>query len=467
VSTRPDPAGAQPFERERLTELLRGAEVTRRRRRRLQVALIGAALGILALGLPSERLWGDMGLVRLAVRDGDRSYGLLFPLAIAVQKLTGLRAEQAYFLIGAVAYGLLFPTTMRLLRRIGFKRGASLAGALTATLSPLAWLGATQPGDFAPGALGATLLLGTLFQPRQRWSGGYQVRAASLLFLAFLLSPENLLLAPAVVWAVGRRAGRGQASLTAGPMALIVGTSVWFLVATGEVDGRPLYWHLLDTLLAGREQSLAALPLWLGTFAVGLGGALLGLYTLLLGRRNSEEAPPPSWIVPWCLVVLAPVVGGSPAAGPVGGYLLPAAAVGVADWLTRREQERSARRWSVVLPLAHVLLTAVVAVTWNLTDPLRSWRADARAQLEPTDVVIAPGSERRYLLIQRWGLTAFPSREDLPAELQGELALGARRLVLAPDRPPSRTAVLHPELDTWVLLEGALEKVPAGGTWSR
>ena len=116
---------------------------------------------------------------------------------------------------------LLVPATLRLLRTIGFEHGVALATTTVCLLTPVLALGATQPGDFAPGALGATLLLTSLFQPRERVKSGYQWRAATLFLLAFLLRPENALLLPAVIWAVTRQGGQARGALSGTAMALV------------------------------------------------------------------------------------------------------------------------------------------------------------------------------------------------------------------------------------------------------
>lgn len=472
----------EPFPRERLTELLGEAEAARERRERAQVWLIGVGAAIVALGLPTERLWGGMELVRRTAGSGEPSYGILFPIAVALKELSGLSAEQVCFLIAAISYGLCVPALAALLRTIGFGRGIALASGLTALFAAGPWLGATMPGDFAPGILGATLLLRTLFQPRERLRNGYQWRATLLLALAFLLRPENMLLFPAVAWAVTRHRGRGRMPglVPAFALALVTGFSLWVLMSGPR--GPSHWWHLLDTLLAGREPSLAHLPGWVLWLVGGFGVGLFGVYVLLFGRRLPEETPAPKWMVPWCLVVLAPVVGGSAAAGPVGCYLVPAAAVGLADWLTRRGREEAGVRWGAILLAAQVVATVLLVGAWRLGDPLREWRWRARAALEPTDVVGVVDARRAYLLAQRWQIATWrpdPSAAvvEPPAELAEQDAGEPRRVVLvghggaagagagaAPWPPPG--SVLHPERDTWVLTRRELVRVPAGERYS-
>lgn len=477
-----------PFPREQLTQLLGKAELARARRRRIQIWIFGAGLATLALGLPTERLWGDMELVRLTAGNGQRSYGLLFPLAVALKNILGVTAEQACFLLSALCYGLCLPALVSLLRTVGFEHSLAALASGTALLGGAAWLGATAPDGFGAGILGATLLLRSLFQTRERVVNGYQWRAALYLTLAFFLSPESLLLFPSVAWAVSRHRGRGrlQGPPAAAMLALAGGVPLVVLLSAGRGEAS-LWGHLLDSVLAGRNPGLASLPGWILYLVGGLGVGLFGIYSLLFGRRLPEETPAPKWMVPWCLVILAPVVGGSPAAGPVGAYLIPAAAVGLADWLTRRGRSDRALLAGTWLFTCQLVLTAVVVTGWSLGDPLRAWRANAKTHLKASDVVLVRDPQRGYLLEQRWGMTSFPVEASgaraleagLTAEVRSDIAGGQRRLVLAtgpsgsagtaapgdtaPKNPwPRPGQVLHPALDVWVLTGASLLHVPAG-----
>lgn len=454
--TDPDPTASAPFPREHLTDLLSEAEAARLRRERLQGWLIGIGLAVLALGLPSERLWGDMRLVRMTAGSGEISSGILFPLAALLTRIEGIGPEQACFLLAALAYGLIFPATLRLLRGIGFEHGIAMSATAVAVLTPVLWLGATQPVGFTPGALGATLLLATLFRPRERLRSGYQWRAVTLFFLAFLLAPENVLLLPAVVWAAVRHGGRARGPV-AGLTLALVGVFVVQILISGHA---PTFW---DAVLAGRSPSWSALPLWALYLVAGLGVSGLGLYALLLDRRLPEETPAPVWMVPWCLVALAPVAAGTPAAGPVGGFLVPAAAVGVADWLTRREGEHATRRAAVVSIATQLVLAGAVWVAWDGLDPAREERATLRRLLEPEDVVVTEDPTLRYLCRHRYGLLVASGLEDLPADARERAREGAARIVLW--SPPDTAGVLHETAPVHVREGDEVERVPAGQVW--
>ena len=469
-----DPVHGAPLPREELARRIGAAERRRARREAWQPWVLGAGLAALALGAPSERLWGAMDLARQTAGSGERTAGIVFPLAAALRHLVGLAPERACYLLAAVAYGLCVPSLARLLRGIGFAHGPTLIATSIAVASPLAWLGSTTPLDFAPGMLGATWLLAQLFQPRERVRSGYNWRAALGLCAAFLLRPENALLLPATLWAVARHRGRGH--LTGSPAALVLALATcipFFGLVSGSPERRALGWRVLDTLLAGRAPDLANAPLWIGGLVLGLSVAGLGVHSLLLGRRLPEETPAPPWIVPWCLVVLAPVVAGSPRFGPVGGYLIPAAAVGLADWLTRLEGDERPRRIGALLLAAQVLVTVLATWAWRAGDPLAPWRRSARAALDARDVVLSVDARHVYLARVRWGLESFVAPASgsplatLPEALANAVRAGSRRLVLCEGARDGRSwppagEVLEPRVDAYVLDAGGIVRVPAG-----
>ena len=129
------PVSGAEFPRARLHELIDEAGVARARRERVQGWLLGIGLAILVLGLPSERLWGDMALVRMTAGSGETSTGVLFPLAKLLSEVDGVSAERACFLLAALAYGLLVPATLRLLRTVGFEHGVALPAAAAGSQS--------------------------------------------------------------------------------------------------------------------------------------------------------------------------------------------------------------------------------------------------------------------------------------------------------------------------------------------
>ena len=404
----PDPTENQSYPREELVALVNRAQRIARLRGHFQIWAIGLGLALLALGLSSERQWGSMELPRMVAGEGGGlSYGLVFPIAAGLRSL-GLGPEQACFLVSAMALGLCLPTLISLLVVIGFQRGVALWAALTTLLSGLAWLGATQPGDLAPGVLGATILMLNLFKVRERIPGEYLWRVSLSFILAFLMRPENLLLFPAAAWALAQHRSPHRLGGATGAFvfSMLSAVCLWILLDPGADESSVQ--HLLDSVLAGRGGGLSQAHHWVVGGLGGLGVGCLGLYGLLLGKRLPQESPPPSWVVLWCLVALAPVVAGKMEFGPAGGFLLPAAAVGLADWLSRREQSPVGLGLGSVLLLPQALVLVGLASTFAQADPLSEWRPAMRAELETTDRVLSADPQRRYLAKVRWNLELIP-----------------------------------------------------------
>jgi hypothetical protein len=458
------PGGAaDPFPRDAVTEMVGRAERKRERREALQAWALGLGMAIVALGVPSERLWGNMQFVRQVAELGQSSFGILAPLARAITALTPLSPERVCYLLAALSWGLCLPALRATLRSIGFPHGVSLAAASIVVVSPGLWLGATSPLDFMPGVLAACLLARTLFRTDQSTRHGYQWRATLMLFLAFLLGGENLLLLPAVALAISSHPSKQDEPRWMAAFTLLI---VMIVSVTILVSARDGGWTVLFTdLLAGGRPSIAALPWWLLWYGVLLGTGAYGVYVLLLGGRAPEELPPPRWVVPWCVVALVPVVGGSLATGPAGGFLVPMAAIGVADGLFRIERRVTAERLAAGLMLTQLSLTIVVSIVQRMTDPLDEWRRAARANLEPTDLVLTRGAERAYLLAHRWGLERLlldgtgPAWSALRSDAEDALAHG-RRVVLdawtsAPDEPggewPRELEAALADLEVWTL----------------
>lgn len=420
----PDPnqGGREAFPREELTSLVGEAAEAEARRGLLQVWALGAGLMVLAMGLPLERLWASEAMVAQAADGGPRGYGLVAPMASLLHFALGLSVERSMYLLAALSYGLLLPALHRLLRAIAFPPELCLGAALGVLLGPGLWITATLPLDFLPGVLGATLLASTLFRTEQRTRQGYQWRASSLSLLAFMLGPQNLLLVPAVALATSQHpAAKHQPRLL--PAAnLLLAMGVGVVVLMGGVGAGGESWsNLLESLLSGGSMDPAGKLGWLAWMPLYLGLATLGLGTLLFGRRAAEESPPPSWVVPWCAAALIPVLGGSLAHGPAAGFLVPMAAIGLADRLLRIEREERVLPMVVGLLLVQILLSVGASAYLTLTDPNTKFRQVARQSLNPTDLVLTQDPDHAYLLRYRYGVRCASSSEEFqPAISAGD-----------------------------------------------
>lgn len=421
----PDPnvnqGGREAFPRETLTSMVGEAALAELRRERLQVWALAAGLMILALGLPLERLWACEPMVAQAAAGGPRSYGLVAPMASLLHYALGLSVERSMYLLAALSYGLLLPALHRLLRGIAFPPALCLGVSLGVLLGPGLWLTATLPLDFLPGVLGATLLASTLFRTEQRTRQGYQWRASSLCLLAFMLGPQNLLLVPAVALAASQHPASKNLPrlLPAFNLLLAVGVGVVALMG-GLNDATGSWSSLLEVLLAGGSMDPAKKFGWFLWMPLYLGLASLGLATLLFGRRAAEESPPPSWVALWCVAALVPLLGGSLAHGPAAGFLVPMAAIGLADRLLRIEREERVLPMILGLLLAQILLSAGASAYLSVTDPNAEFRQVARQSLNPTDLVLTQDADHAYLLRYRWGVRCAASSAEFQPAISAE-----------------------------------------------
>lgn len=422
------PSGAQPptegtgpsgelFPREELAEEVGRHLDAEDRRQALAPWVLALAVGLLALGLPTERLWGPMRLVTDAA-EGGRSVGVLAALLRLLAQSEALTIESAARLVTALCAGLTIPAMRSLLATIGFPGPLCWAGTALALFTPLTLLGATSPVELAPSILGATLLARELFRLRSGMGPRAQWRVSSTLLLAVLLDPANLLLLPAGALAVARLAGRRGVPRWAPGASLVavLAWCVWILLGAGEDPGGRAVDALFTSMLAGASgPSASGLLAWLIWAPIALGVGWIGLASLLMGRRSPEESPPPRWVAAWCAMALVPVLGGHPGQGPALGLLVPIGAVGLADHLLRIEDADRARGRARILVGSQVLLGVLALVVLRVTDPVRPWAERARRVLEPSDVVIATDPAHLYWLRHRFLLEARdPRREHEP-----------------------------------------------------
>ncbi|MCP3919502.1 MAG: hypothetical protein GY711_28525 [bacterium] len=408
--------GDEPFPRHALVDLVSVEEAGRARRQRAQSWVIGAALTLLALGMPVRRvLFVDPSLWQGG--DGAQPGSLI---AALLRSAFGAPHERAWYLVSAVGWGASLPLITGMLRRLGFAHSTTMLAALTALFAPFVWTGATLPVSFGPGVFGASLLMAALFAEPRR-----PARVAAALLVASVLDAELLWLVPAVLWAVrkDRRAAVFVATAAVGYLAAHYGSSP---ARRAWLSDGPLF--PTDARLA----SLRGLLSLLG----GLGVAAYGLFATFDPRRRAEESRPPRWIILWCLAFLFALIPGHPSGHLMGAFWVPAAALGLADAYQRKWSDERIVRWGTVLLGIQVALALSLTAILSVTDPLREWRAAARQHLEPTDVVVTDSAERLHLLRARWGLEAHGSLTP-PAEVvrDAERASAAERRVIR-DGPP-------------------------------
>lgn len=426
-----------PFPREDLTQRIASAARFERWREGWQPWLLGLAVTLLALAVPMERLWGDMNLVRLSAEEG-RGLGVGVPLLRYLSQW--MTHEQAGYALAAVSAGLTLPALRGLLITVGFPHGIAMRCVGMTALAPLALLGASSPVLLAPGALGATLIARELFRLNTDQSMRALWRVSSVFLLGLLLDPANLLLLPAAGLALVPLATVRKLPPWTFPTCLgaTIGYCLWILLGAGNKEA---FDQLLRTLLAGGQgANLTSLGAWLAWLPLCLGVGWLGILSLVGGRRTTEESPPPAWIKAWCLVALVPIIGGSPWTMPALGILLPLCSVGLADHLVRLEDGSKMRQRAQRLLATQLILGTLLILSLGATDPLAAWRASARQDLSPGDLVFSEHRGHLYLLRHRFGLaTESPSEPEAVQRAQSARDKGQR-----------------------VVLDGALPGAPAG-----
>jgi hypothetical protein len=196
-------------------------------------------------------------------------------------------------------------------------------------------------------------------------------------------------------------------------------------------------------LAGGKGPSLVSLGAWLIWLPISLGVGWLGILSLIAGKRTTEEAPPPAWTRAWCLVAIAPVIGGTPLTMPTLGLLLPLTAVGLADHLARMEREDNMRRRASLLLISQLVLGVLAWGTLAATDPLTAWREEAQETLDPEDLVFSAHPGHLYLLKHRYGIASWDPRGPEASKRALEATNQGQRVVLdgvLPDASPQLKA---------------------------
>lgn len=391
----------QAFPRFAVADLVADDERALRRRTLAQAAVLGVALALIALALPTERLVGRGSALVTTLGDGSLvdqlAFGATAPLARALALATEWSLERSAYLVAAVLWALTLPFLVGLAMRAGARPLVALALATAGALSPIGWSAATLPSPEAAGLLGATLVIRAMFAPRLGWTSFAQVA------LALALDPLNALLFPAVAIrlacdrtfkGLGNYAFFGAVAVAAALGALLVGrTTDAELVA----PSRAISWTVLALTLAA--------------------------CALLLRRpRVVEESRPPAWLalIPVGAIVGIAVPTFGPAAAPALVPLLVLAlgyAAGQCDAAWTR----------VALPACALSfgLTIAAELALSSTDPDRAWLARARSLLEPDDLYVTGSRRRAYLLEHRFGLATV----DLSTVRAEELEAAARATV--------------------------------------
>lgn len=417
-----DHGAGEAFPRMAVRDLVGTSLVTSRRRELLQDSAIATGLALLALALPTERLFGDgPGLVQATSRGEWLSANvLLSPLAQVLSRLPAIGAERAWFLIAALCWAATYPVLSRMCIALGMSRTAACTAALLVLVSPLGFLSATLPGPSAALLLGSALLLESLLIDGDRGAAGKRVMGPlGTWFAVCLLDPNLLMLLPAVVWkgVSTRRAGLLETSAKVS-LGLVVISGLFFvgLAAHPPGDRAPSVLQALELKLLGSGSGGAPDSLtFLIVLAPLIGVGVIGLVELLRRPTGQGEAALPGWALALVGLPLGvKLIGGSPNLDTGAWAFGPLTALGIASLLDRGKPER---RMMVISSLfaSQIALSCGFRVTSTIGDPRRAWVNDAALILEPGDLVLTRDQSHDYLLRHRFGVSTVNLRT--PVEL--------------------------------------------------
>lgn len=388
--------------------------------------LTALGITIVAAGLPVARLI-VMAPVEFAATAPPPYLYPIHALALLIGR-TGIGIEAAFFLLSAIALGLCLPAIGLALRAAGFGGRLAFAAALIAVTSPLLVLQGRLPTEAPFIVLGGALVLAATAAPidsGRAGERGYALRLMVALAIAHLFHAHvDLLVIPAVI-AVFTRTTHGRLVHALG--LLVVTIALSDVLDPNDLSRWPpdLFGTRLDVLLAGGV-AWAVVPLaW---------------------RRESEEQPPPRWLVTWLVfALLLAVIANRTSA--VALLVVPALAVFVANLLARCARPDRALRWALGLGIGQAALAALTC-TFAPTSTT-SFAAIGPGETQPTDIVDVDdaGSIVAYLLRRRLGLTVC---ENPPGTITCYIAPASKstpaRRLLSLGRPRIESDwILNPE----------------------
>lgn len=419
------------FARFLLTDILTDEEHARARRLAVAAWLLGAALALLALAMPTERLLGSGPemVSRLATETSSGflhwlHFGLTAALAELWTKALGTTLEAGAYLTSALAYGLCLPALWHLARAVGATPGVALGLALLLLASPAAWLSGTLPGYEAAALLGLSLWLLAVFrQPRAR------ALEIVLLTAAVLLLPA---LAPISLITRRLHGGRTGPDRTGADRTRQAPSVVGLAIALVLILPCLRHWLWLGSVHDGLSTVSLLAPRARLLWPAAPGAALLLARALREQPAREQESAPPSWL----LVLTVALVVGALFSWPASVLTLPILAIAGAYGCDQRSAAR-VRRLAVGLFAAQLALAVTCCLLVARTDPDAYWRERVTLGLDPDDALLTNSSRHGYLLRHRWGVaTARPALGRLPAEVLETTGARFYEWVPQPSPPP-------------------------------
>ena len=389
-----------------MTELV-GREVSRGRRLEFaQDVLFAAGLAAIALALPTTRLFGDGPAAVQRTVEGQwvSAHLLLQPLSQLLTRVPGVGPEEAWYLLGALAWAASYPVLARLCSASGASRLTAVVASLLAVAAPLALLGGTLPGPSGPMLLGSAILFSSL--ARGAWAEKPRSALGAWTAVA-LLDPNLALFWPAALvqeWSAARAEGRSAGARVALAAGALAGFAVAWAFLLGSPSAAGLADRMVDGLrvLVGRWLGIGSVDaphslLWLAALAPGLGVGCVGMVELARRGPESRGVRPSLWLAAYIAVpLLARAFGGSPSLTTGAWVLVPAGALGLAQFLTRRDGNA---QLPAILALcgAQMLLNVGFRRTLEVTDPNREWIRRATGILRPPPTARPKGTQPERL----------------------------------------------------------------------
>lgn len=428
----------EAFPRHATADLVATALDAERRRALWQSWICAGGIIALALGLPTESSIGHARELVRATAEHRFSGPHVVPALLARGLVSnfGLRPEPAWFLVSAVCFGLCAPVLLSTARALGWTAPRALHATLLVLASPMAVLAGTLPGASAVGLLGAAILFHALVTGSDRARSLYAWRASAAFVIACTLNVINVLLWPALMWAVARkrpakeRDGHLAFALLAPLIAVCLATAA--ILGNAYLDnGSREVARVLQlserTLLAGASGGPGPLLAWWTAWIPALMSGAVGIAALAFLQVRAERESRVGWLAAWCLIPwIVQSLGGTIDDDLPYLWLVPPALLGwleLHEILARREAERFI--WLSSIALLGLGFGAVVFLRG--LDREAEWRERASLVVDKGDLVLTTSPDHRYLLEQRFALEVVDLTE-IEALLVEDRAGGWSRL---------------------------------------
>lgn len=427
------------FPRHATRDLVEAEEHQRRARVPLAGLALAAGATLIALGLPSERLFGPgPALVDASARGALADLRALYlPLAQLVDALPRLTAERTAYLMSGLAFGALAWVVWRIGAARESSPHARVVAVVLALCAPAVWIAGRHPGPEALATVFGAACFGVLARPRSQpgsrpganrdskrgTSRGRAAIAGALWLAAASCSPAWVCALPAVaLGAVGgatRGSANGARARSAGLARTFAAIRVALFLALAAlawvggiglvhwIDGAPLWAFRdagFDALRALVGEDAGPTPARLGLAIGAIGPLWIGVLGLVARDERGDRAP--AWVVAWLASSIAAALCVPLDAELAPAIALPPLALGALRLFTARPAW-STRAATIALIACSALAAGGATAWWNAGDPDAAWRAVLEREARRGDVLLTTSWSRDYLARRRYGLRAF------------------------------------------------------------